>query len=213
MDWYNFHVLLTLGTIAGIPANVIAVKILYGFSCASCTICTAALMVVYAHYTQHHHSSLFGAAQGNYRLNGPAEGSASIRISDNEDEEKVSVIVGNGRSRIHPKHVFAELIISVAELTLKDDIQSGLLFWVSMTNTFTSTLSWSSVLFSVCSLLAHFKLFTCFVTKLFRLGDGEDADSDRLRWELRFSMCLFGCIATVVFEGLMIAYLIKASQV
>ena len=213
MDWYNFHVLLADGTISGVPASSIAVRILFGFSCVCCTICTAALMRIYIHYIKYHYLYLFIAAHESYRPVGPVEGSASIQIPDNEDKEKVSLFIKNGRNTIDPKYILAELLISIAELTLKDDIQSGLLFWVSTAYAFSGRLSWTSLLFSICSILAHLKLFICFATKLFRLGEGEDTASDQCRWEFKFSCSVFGCTGSAVFEGLTIAYLVKALQV
>jgi hypothetical protein len=212
MDWYSFHIELSDETISGVPANSIAVKVLFGFSCVCCTICTAALLRVYAYYIKYHYLCLYVAAFEDYGPVGPVEGSASIQISDDELRENASLFIENGRKAVDPKYPLAELVISVAELTLKDDIQSGLLFWVSTAYTFTRQLSWHSLLFAICSLLAHLKLFICFVTKLFRLGEGENVCGDRSRWDFKCCLCVFGCIGSATFEGLTIAYLVKALQ-
>lgn len=208
MDWYSFHFLLAEGKMSGVPVNSIAVKILFGFSCVSCTICTAALLRVYAHYIKYYYLWLYVAAFEPVDI---VEGSTSIQLSDDTpgDREKVSLIVKNRGITVDSKYIMAELVISVAELTLKDDIQSGLLFWVSTAYVFTMSLSWHSLIFSICSLLAHWKLFICFVTKLFRLGEGEDA-GDRSRWDIKCFYCVLGCIGSATFEGLTIAYLVKA---
>ncbi len=213
MDWYSFHILLTDGTISGVPANSTAVKVLFGFSCVCCTICTAVLLRVYAHYMKYHYLRIYVAAFEGYGPVGPVEGSASIQISDDVVRENVSLFTENGRSVINPKYILAELVISVAELTLKDDIQSGLLYWVSTAFKFKSKLSWYSLLFSICSILAHLKLFICFVTKLFHLGEGEDVRDDRSgRWDLKCCLCVFGCLGSATFEGLTITYLVRALQ-
>lgn len=211
MDWYSFYFILEEGTMSGVPVKSIAVKILFGFSCISCTICTAALLRVYAHYIKYYYLWLYVAAFEDYGPVDFVEGSASIQLSEDSrgDREKVSLVNESRRSTVDSKYIMAELVISVAELTLKDDIQSGLLFWVSTAYVFTMSLSWHSLIFSICSLLAHMKLFICFVTKLFRLGEGEDAD-DRSRWDIKCFYCVLGCIGSATFEGLTIAYLVKA---
>ena len=208
MDWYSFHFLLAEGKMSGVPVNSIAVKILFGFSCVSCTICTAALLRVYAHYIKYCYLWLYVAA---FEPVDFADGSTSIQLSEDSlgDREKVSLVVKNRGITVDSKYIMAELVISVAELTLKDDIQSGLLFWVSTAYVFTMSLSWHSLIFSICSLLAHLKLFICFVTKLLRLGEGEDA-GDRSRWDVKCFYCVLGCIGSATFEGLTIAYLVKA---
>ena len=212
MDWYSFHILLTDKTISGVRANTITVKILFCFSCVSCTICTAALLRVYAQYIKYHYLCIYVAAFKDYRPVGPTEGDASIQISDDVVRENDSLFTQNRMNAFNPKYALAELVLSVVELTLKDDIQSGLLFWVSTTNKFTKHLSWHSVLFSICSLLAHLKLFICFVTKLFHLGKGKNVEDDHHRWYFKCCLCVFGCLGSAAFEGLTIAYLVRAFQ-
>ena len=243
IDWNNLHDLLTVDTSSGVPSNRLAVKILHASSCAIGTVSMGFLMRVYAHYIRYHHISLFATAQEDNNPESAVERSATIQISDDEDNEETSLIVNDRESTIdresaversasmqtsddddneeislivnekentiHPKHTLVELVISAIELTLKDSIQTGLLF--SNSYTFKSTLTWQSMTFSFCSLFAHFKLFISFMTKLFRLGEGEDADEGFIRRDVKFIVCLLGCIGSAVFEGLMIAYLVKAS--
>ncbi|XP_028402299.1 uncharacterized protein LOC114525266 [Dendronephthya gigantea] len=208
MDWYSFNILLTNGTISGVPADSITVRILFGFSCAFCTIFTAALFWVYANYIKYHFLCAYVAVYKHYGPLGPAEGSESIQIPDETNQENVFLFAENGQNTIKPRYILAELFLSVAELVLKDDIQSGLLFWVSRVFTFTHALSWHSLLFSLCSIVAHLKLFICFATKLFRLGEGE-AGGDR-RWDFKCVLCVFGCLGSAIFEGLTVSYLVKA---
>ena len=210
MDWYSFHILLKDETISGVPASSIAVKVLFAISCVSCTVCTAALLRVYAHYIKYHYLCVYFAVFEDYRPVGPVEGSSSIQISDDVVRENDSLFIKNGPHAVDPRYALAELVISVAELTLKDDIQSGLLFWVSIAYHFTKSLNWHSVLFSICSLIAHLKLFICFVTKLFHLGEGEDVRDGHLRWDFKCCLSVFGCLGSAAFEGLTIAYLVKA---
>ena len=210
MDWYSFHILLADKTISGVRANTITVKVLFGFSCVTCTICTAALLRVYAHYIKYHYLCIYFAAFKDYRPVGPVEGDASIQISDDVVRENDSLFTSNGMNAVNPIYTLAELVISVVELALKDDIQSGLLFWVSTTNNIAKHLSWHSVLFSICSLLAHLKLFICFLTKLFHLGEGENVTDGHHRWYFKCCLCVFGCLGSAAFEGLTIASLVKA---
>ena len=69
-----------------------------------------------------------------------------------------------------------ELWISVLELFLKDIIQSGILFWAHQDSqsSATSNPDWMSIVFSVCSIVAHLKLCLCFLTKLCGWGAGEE---------------------------------------
>ena len=69
-----------------------------------------------------------------------------------------------------------ELCVSALELFLKDIIQSGILFWayeVSPSSA-TSNPDSISIVFSVCSIVAHLKLCLCFLTKLCGCGVGEE---------------------------------------
>jgi hypothetical protein len=206
--WYNFHVLLTDGTISGVRINNITVNFLFAFSCVCCTIFTPAFWKIYAHYMNFHCHRICDEEYG--RLD-PAEESANIQISDHELQEDVSLCIEHRRNLVNPNCPPVELIVSVAEMTFKDNIQSGLLFWVSTTYILTQQLSWNTTLFVICKLLAHLKLFICFFTKLFRLGEGEDCVGER-NWDFKRYLAVFGCIESAVFEGLTITYLVRALQ-
>lgn len=208
MDWYTFHILLSHGEISGVPADSIAVRILFGFSCVFGTVFTAAIFWVYAHYLKYHCLYAYVAVNQQREPFGPAEGTKSIQMPDEKNQENVFLFAENGQNTINPRYILAELFISVAELVLKDDIQSGLLFWISTEFHFSHPLSWHSLLFSICSILAHLKLLICFVTKLFHLGEGEGGSDPR--WDYKCVLCVFGCLGSATFEGLTISYLVQA---
>ena len=67
-----------------------------------------------------------------------------------------------------------ELQLSVLELLLKDDIQSVIVFLIYASHPTGPRPGWYFIVFSTCSIFAHFKRFVCFITKLFGCGKGED---------------------------------------
>ena len=91
-----------------------------------------------------------------------------------------------------------ELWISVLELLLKDDIQSGILFWVCTSQSSFKIHSRYFIAFSVCSVVAHLKLLICFVTKLCGLGAAEEGFCDDSSCAKRFA-CVIGFIGSLPF--------------
>ena len=67
-----------------------------------------------------------------------------------------------------------ELQLSVAELVLKDGIQSYIVFLIYASNLTGSRPGWYFIVFSACSIFAHFKRCVCFITKLCECGEGEE---------------------------------------
>lgn len=67
-----------------------------------------------------------------------------------------------------------ELLLSILELVFKDDIQSVIVFLIYASHPTGSRPGWYFIVFSACSIFAHFKRFVCFITKLCGCGKGED---------------------------------------
>lgn len=67
-----------------------------------------------------------------------------------------------------------ELQLSVLELLFKDDIQSVIVFLIYASHPTGPRPGWYFIVFSVCSIIAHFKRCVCFITKLCGCGKGED---------------------------------------
>lgn len=90
-----------------------------------------------------------------------------------------------------------ELRLSVVELVLKDDIQSFIVFLIYASNLTGSRPGWYFIVFSACSIFAHFKRCICFITKLCGCGKGEDdACEDSCS---KCITCSIGLFASVVF--------------
>ena len=90
-----------------------------------------------------------------------------------------------------------EMLLSVAELVLKDDIQSVIVFLIYALNLTGSRPGWYFIVFSGCSIFAHFKRCVCFITKLCGCGKGEDdAYEDSC---IKCIVCSTGLLASVVF--------------
>ena len=101
------------------------------------------------------------------------------------------------------RFVSAELVISLLELFLKDDVESGILFSIVMSETIVTPLIWQPVTSAICSVFGHLKLLICFVTKLCGCGEGEgDASCEKI------VACFVGILGSALFLCFTIAYLV-----
>ena len=111
-----------------------------------------------------------------------------------------------GRScdkKCNRRFVSAELVISLLELFLKDDIQSGILLSIVLSETVVTPPSWQPVTSAICGVFGHLKLLICFVTKLCGCGEGEgDASFDKI------FACFVGILGSALFLCFTIAYLV-----
>lgn len=90
-----------------------------------------------------------------------------------------------------------ELLLSVVELVLKDDIQSVIVFVIYASNLTGSRPGWYFIVFSACSIFAHFKRCVCFIAKLCGCGKGEeDTYKDSF---IKCIACSTGLLASIVF--------------
>ena len=97
----------------------------------------------------------------------------------------------------HLDFIRLELLLSVAKLVLKDDIQSVIVFLIYASNLTGSRPGWYFIVFSACSIFAHFKRCVCFITKLCECGEGEeDAYKNSC---MKCVACSIGLLASVVF--------------
>ena len=99
------------------------------------------------------------------------------------------------------EYVNCELWVSFLELFLKDDIQSGILFWAynDSQGSFTSyPHEWVSIGFLVCSIVGHLKLCLCFITKLCGCGAGEECCPEECCCAKAF-LCVIGSVGSAIF--------------
>ena len=87
-----------------------------------------------------------------------------------------------------------ELWLSVVELVFKDDFQSVIVYLIYASHLTGSRPGWYFIVFSGCSIFAHFKRCVCFITKLCGCGKGEDEGSC-----IKCIVCLIGLLASAVF--------------
>ena len=90
-----------------------------------------------------------------------------------------------------------ELRLSVLELVLKDDIQSFIVYLIYASHLTGSRPGWYFIVFSACSIFAHFKRCVCFITKLCGCGKGEEDPYENSC--IKCIACLIGSLASVVF--------------
>lgn len=157
LDWCTFGVLLQGHKFSGVSISKCeecTIKFLIGLSCLTGTLFSIALTVAYICFINFH--CLKNASYS------PV----------NQCDDDVSLPPDK---KCDKKFVNLELWISVLELFLKDAIQSGILFWVynGSPSSATSNPGTMWIAFSVCSIVAHLKLFLCFITKLFGCGVSE----------------------------------------
>ena len=199
-DWYHFKVLYKEKKFSGISmqtnrTTLLAVEVSFGISCVTATLLIIFMIWTYGYYAKFHWYCLNHLDYGPV---GYSDGEVSLPQNRRSDE------------KCNPKFITLELRLSVLELLFKDDIQSGILFWIYKTQpSVTITPDWMSIGFSVCSIVAHSKLALCFITKLCGCGEGEgpcwaDLCSDKM------FICLFGLIGSILCLVLTVAYLVNA---
>ena len=112
LDWWNFCKLLAHNTVSGIliSTNSSPVKILFGFSCGTGTLFSIIMILTYRYYIKFHWYCIYHASY------------QSVKYSDDE----VSISSDRGcDKKCNRTFVTLELWVSVLELVLKDDFQSG----------------------------------------------------------------------------------------
>ncbi|XP_068762584.1 uncharacterized protein [Montipora capricornis] len=196
-DWQNFRELNENNTFSGIfvSTNSDFVKIFFFVSCVTGT-AFKIIMVFFAYicYIKYHWYCIRHAS---YRSARYSDGKFSI-FSDRECDKKCN-----------RKFVTLELWVSVLELLLKDDFQSGILFWIYNSHLVTTTPNWHFIAVNACSVGAHLKLGICFMTKLCGWGAGEDCNCEEDSCPKNFA-CGIGFIGSIVFLGLTVVSLADA---
>ena len=175
-DWNTLSLMHNDDTFAGASTKSIVVKGFLMLSFVFGVVCSIAIIWVYGYYIKFHLSC----------------------ICDGCDSP--------GRScdkKCNRRFVFAELVISLLELFLKDDIQSGILLSIVLSETVVTPPSWQPVTSAICGVFGHLKLLICFVTKLCGCGEGEgDASFDKI------FACFVGILGSALFLCFTIAYLV-----
>ena len=175
-DWNTLSLMHNDDTFAGASTKSIVVKGFLMLSFVFGVVCSIAIIWVYGYYIKFHLSC----------------------ICDGCDSP--------GRScdkKCNRRFVSAELVISLLELFLKDDIQSGILLSIVLSETVVTPPSWQPVTSAICGVFGHLKLLICFVTKLCGCGEGEgDASFDKI------FACFVGILGSALFLCFTIAYLV-----
>ena len=122
-------------------------EFLFSFSCAFGLLISLAMIMVYARYIKYHWDCIRRRCRG-YKL--PYDKKCNRHFNE------------------------IELLFSVMELLGKDNIQSGVLIWMCITQPIVTPPSWQFVTFFLGSVCAYVKLAACFVTKLLGRDVGEE---------------------------------------
>ncbi|XP_020624815.1 uncharacterized protein LOC110062286 [Orbicella faveolata] len=204
-DWSNYHILFEDNTVSGILTNsatnsstnsrLTACKISF-ISCVTGTLFSITMIVAYGYYIKFHWYCIHHAS---YRSAKYSDGEFSI-FSDRGCDKKCN-----------RKFVALELWVSALELFLKDDIQSGILFWIYNSQFIKTKPYWQFIVLQACSITAHLKLGICFMAKLFGWGAGEETCCDVSCAKILASV--IGLMGSVVFLGLTVVSLVEAVNV
>lgn len=179
-------------------------------SCVAGGIFSVAMSSLYVYYICHHFKCIEYIIDCKYM---PVKYHEEDDGDDEEKEGTVSLLIDTRCKKKHKcnrRVVKAELILSLLELYFKDDLQSILLFLVYNEHEMTSRPDLLSIVFSVYSIVAHSKLFVCFLTKILGWGHGERAPKCE---DWKFIVCMLGCLGSVVFQIFNILYLVQAMTV
>ena len=160
-DWFSFRKLWTDNTVSGIliSTNSSLAKIFFLISCCTGTVFSLIMIVTYRYYIKFHWYCIHHASYQSARY---SDGEFLI-LKDRECDKKCD-----------RTFVTLELWVSALELVLKDDFQSGILFWICTSHFIKTKPSWYFIIFQACSVIAHLKLGICFMTKFCRYGAREE---------------------------------------
>lgn len=158
---------------------------LFCFSCAFGSVMHPFLAAVYLYYIKHHWDCL--------------QSPPSYKSLQHEDGMQCN------------RHsVWIELMFSLLELFLKDDIQTIILF--RSYNSYYS-LARPGLIFIVCSIASHLKQMACFVMKALRLLDSKDCPFNSEKYQCSCATkCIILCITgTMVSFALVILAILSLS--
>lgn len=199
-DWLNYRKLFEDDTVFGIlisaSSSLDKCMIFFFISCVTGTVFSIIMIVVYGYYITFHWYCIHHAS---YRSAKYSDGEFSI-FSDRGCDKKCN-----------RKFVALELWVSALELFLKDDIQSGILFWIYTSQFIKTKPYWQFIVLQACSITAHLKLGICFMAKLFGWGAGEETCCDVSCAKILASV--IGLMGSVVFLGLTVVSLVEAVNV
>ena len=200
-DWWNFREPFEDNTVSGILTSSnsslkTVAKISFVISCATGTVFSIIMIVAYGYYIKFHWYCIHHAS---YR---------SARLSDGEFSISSDVRCDKKCNRTF---VTLELWVSLLELFLKDLLQSGVLFWMYISQLIKTRPYWYFLVFQACSVMAHLKLGICFMAKLCGCGAREEPCCDG-SCKNNFASVI-GFIVSVVLLGLTVASLVGAVTV
>ena len=199
-DWLNYRKVFEDDTVFGIlisaSSSLDKCMIFFFISCVTGTVFSIIMIVAYGYYITFHWYCIHHAS---YRSAKYSDGEFSI-FSDRGCDKKCN-----------RKFVALELWVSALELFLKDDIQSGILFWIYTSQFIKTKPYWQFIVLQACSITAHLKLGICFMAKLFGWGAGEETCCDVSCAKILASV--IGLMGSVVFLGLTVVSLVEAVNV
>lgn len=200
-DWRVYLVLKNDKMFAGVPYDSPFVEEFFLVSCCCGSLLGFAMIIIYGYYIKFHFSSLYHI-------------SADLSAHSNpKSQSKFSWKCHGCRHKpnCNRHYVLPEFIVSLLELSLKDDIQGGVLFGLTITKRLLPPPDNLSLVFAVCSVFAHMKLFISFITKLCGLGVGEGD------WQevpvIQSVLCVIGCIGSFVLLIFTLLYFVKVYSV
>lgn len=121
-----------------------------------------------------------------------------IRVPECKDE--------NCNKHCNRRYASAELILSLLEFALKDLPHSILLMIVINADSSPSCPDIPSIIFTVCTMLAHLKHSVCFLAKVCGLGTGELGCHDS---SVKVFSCLVGLVGSIVLLILNLIFVYK----
>ena len=200
LDWYNYYKLYEDKTFSGvsITTDTTVVTRFFCISCATGSVFSFFMVVVYGYYIYYHCYCILHA---NYQSVSYSDGNVSIS--------------GDRRcgKKCNRRFVTLELWLSALELLGKDDIQSGILFWLYTSQSIVTRPRWYFIAFSVCSVCAHLKLCICFMSKLCGCGSGEESCCNEDCSCVKGIACVIGFIGSALFLGFTVVSLVEAVSV
>ncbi len=201
-DWIEFgYEVCDQGIFAGVSTNSTTIKGILGFSCASGTVCSVVMLIVYVYYICFHWEC---SQKSTYRLLNNVEFQRDSLLN----VVMIMKVKLRFATAILSSWNWSSQILSCISKTVYKVYCSYICTAISQNDLSSIILpSWRDILFAVCSIVAHLKLCICFTTKVFGLGSGEKMpDCGSRKWFL----CVLGIIGCIVFEILSILYLLLA---
>lgn len=187
-DWIQYYEIKNKQLFTGAHNRNGVVREVFLSSCCVGSILGLAIVFVYFYYIYFHLKYLVRRCMG-YTQTAYNDPSESLMFLGKRNDSHYRVYNCNRH------YVWAEMIVSLAQLAFKDMAQSILLIVAVESDPSPTWPDIPSVVFIVCSVVAHLKLLVCFATKLCGFGAGEHGFKN---WNAYSVSCVLGCIGSFV---------------